>query len=243
MCVQPTLSLAKIQLHDSAHVCVHMYACIGTWWECLEKAVSAWGWAPPLLPTIWDAKLLSLECKMHQDCLYLLQTGIRWQLHITYNINKSCRNGNWYKLLLFSHANVLLLGVSSDLVELVCTFPPRQGHVFFKAMSHALLFFYSEAQQKRSNMQNMKCRSEVINPSFWNGVNQVGSTYDGCGLTTIAWCVIAVLQELQADLLFLKSYLCKQICSSSKMEQFCESVNFQLLQCQKKICLAEWNLD
>lgn len=225
-----------------------MYAHPGTWQECLGKAAAHFPqegeqlcWEQ--LPTIWDAKLLSLECKMHQDCLYLLQTVNHWQLRNTYYTSKSCGNGNWYKFLLFSHANVLLLGVSSDLAEIVYTFSPRQGHVFFKAMSHALLFFYSEAQWKRSNVLFVECRSEGINPSFWNGLNCVYSIYDGCGLTTVTWRVVAVLQELQADLLFIESYLYKQVCSSSKMEQFCESVNFQLLQCQMKKHLAEWNLE
>lgn len=93
------------------------------------------------------------------------------------------------------------------------------------------------------NRQDLMCSlwsviREVINPSFWKGLDWVYNVCDGCGLTTITWHVTAVLQELQTDLLFIELCLHKQFFSSSKMEQFCESVNFQLLTCQmKKICL------
>lgn len=62
--------------------------------------------------------------------------------------------------------------------------------------------------------------------------------YDGWDLT-ITWCVIAVLQELRAGLLLLESYLYKQVRSSSKMEQFGETVNFKVLLCQMKKWLAK----
>lgn len=73
--------------------------------------------------------------------------------------------------MLFSHAGLLLHGVSSDPVEIARTFSPREGRVFFKAVSHALLFFYSEAYQKRSDVQFVECISEVINPSLWKGLD------------------------------------------------------------------------
>lgn len=158
MCVQPTVSLAKIWLHDRAHP--------GTWQErlCTDQLMGkAAAHCFPQegeqlcyeqLLMIRDAKVSSLECKMHQDCLYLLQTVRHWQLPITYYTNKSCGNGNWYKFSLFkqiltSYASVLLLGVSSDLVETACTFFPKTGSCFFQGYESyfAILLLWSSVEE------------------------------------------------------------------------------------------------
>ena len=170
MCVQPTVSLAKIQLHNRAHVCTPRYV-TGVPREGCSSLPSG-GWAALLWTTANNMRCETFELGMQNALgLFVPTANSHWQLPITYYTNKSCGNGNWYKFLLFSHANVLLLGVSSDLAEIACTFSPRQNHVFFKAMMRALLFFYSEAQWKRFNVQFVECRSEVINSSFWNGLN------------------------------------------------------------------------
>lgn len=176
----------------------------------------------PAWAALMGASARCLGCKTSESGmqsasrLFIPVEKSNWQSCITCYANKNWSKDSWYKFLMFSHATFCHLVSAQILYWLHVLFPQDRVMVLFKAVSHSLLFF-----SVKFSGNDPLCRREGINPSFWNGLNWAYNIYSGCDLTTITWCVIAVLQDVQADLLFLKSYLYKQVCSSSEMKLFC----------------------
>lgn len=126
VCVQPSVARAIVQWHGSTQACTPSCGAgvPGGGWGSLPSA----GWAALLWTATDSVRCRTYELGMQNPTgLFIPPANSHWQLHISYCTNRSCGNGSWYGFLLFSHASLLLHGVSSILKTLHVLFPQERG--------------------------------------------------------------------------------------------------------------------